>query len=205
MAETPATGEVSAQELNRRQFLVRVGGATATLTVAGAVVSLLANNSNGPTGEALEGGTASTPDNQSASANPTPSGTVVVTNDVVLPRAIDDGINCGMRSIATSVPARELTPAVIDRLFGRLLEGVPLDEHEKPFLGEADCEELLVHGLKKIVEPLGLPPDELLRTESGGTFDLGLDREAIRAALPRSPIENCRGSIGKRRGPPGSR
>ena len=136
------------------------------------------------------------PDVHYKSANPTPSGTVVVTDDVVLPRAIDDGINCGMRSMVTSVPARELTPAVIDRLFSRLLANIPLDEHEKPLLGEADCEELLVHGLKKIVEPLGLPPDELLRTESGGTFDLGLDRDAIRRALPRGPIEKCRGSIG---------
>jgi DMSO/TMAO reductase YedYZ molybdopterin-dependent catalytic subunit len=79
MAATPNAGEVSAQELNRRQFLVRVGGATATLTVAGAVVSLLANNSSGPTGEALESGTgdpAATPDNQTASANPTPTGPI---------------------------------------------------------------------------------------------------------------------------------
>jgi len=74
-----SAAEVSAQELNRRQFLVRVGGATATLTVAGAVVSLLANNSSGPTDEALESGTggpATTRDNQTASANPTPSGPV---------------------------------------------------------------------------------------------------------------------------------
>jgi DMSO/TMAO reductase YedYZ molybdopterin-dependent catalytic subunit len=80
MAETPATGEVSAQELNRRQFLVRVGGATATLTVAGAVVSLLANNSSSATEDALQSGTgdaaATTRDNQTASANPTPSGPI---------------------------------------------------------------------------------------------------------------------------------
>lgn len=81
IAETaPASADVSAQELNRRQFLVRVGGATATLTVAGAVVSLLANNNNGPTSDALQSGAgdtaAATPNNQTTSANPTPSGPI---------------------------------------------------------------------------------------------------------------------------------
>ncbi|MBK8136557.1 MAG: molybdopterin-dependent oxidoreductase [Chloroflexi bacterium] len=42
-----AQPEVSYQQLNRRQFLVRVGGTTATLTVGGAVVSLLARDSGG--------------------------------------------------------------------------------------------------------------------------------------------------------------
>lgn len=37
-------GDVGYQQLNRRQFLVRVGSTTATLTVAGAVVSLIANS-----------------------------------------------------------------------------------------------------------------------------------------------------------------
>src|SRR5262245_66350824 len=101
------------------------------------------------------------PDVHYKSRNPTPSGTVVVTTDVVLPRAIDDGINCGMRSLATSVPARELTPRAIDALFRRLLATAPFDQHAEPMLGEADCEELLVHGLPGAVAPPGLPPHEL--------------------------------------------
>jgi tRNA-splicing ligase RtcB len=136
------------------------------------------------------------PDVHVKSRNPTPSGTVVVTDDVVLPRAIDDGINCGMRSMATSIPAAELTPSAIDALFGRLLVDVPFHAHAEPLLGEGDCEELLVHGLPKAQVPLGLPGDELLRTENGGTFDLGIGHEEIRAALPRGPIQRDRGSIG---------
>jgi tRNA-splicing ligase RtcB len=128
--------------------------------------------------------------------NPTPSGTVVVTKDVVLPRAIDDGINCGMRSMVTSVKARDLSARVIDELFGRLVHAVPFKEHEQPLIGEKDCEEVLVHGLERAVEPLGLPLDELKRTENGGRFDLGLEPEFIRASLPRGPIRKERGSIG---------
>lgn len=136
------------------------------------------------------------PDVHAKPRNPTPSGTVVVTSDVVLPRAIDDGINCGMRSMATSVAARDLTARVIDELFGRLVEAVPFKEHAEPLLSEEQCEEVLVHGLSRLVEPLGLPLDELRRTENGGTFDLGLEREFIRASLPRNPIKKERGSIG---------
>jgi DMSO/TMAO reductase YedYZ molybdopterin-dependent catalytic subunit len=61
-----ASGEVaasaSATQLDRRQFLVRVGGTTATLTVAGAVVSLLGNASGT---EVID---------TTASGDPTPSG-----------------------------------------------------------------------------------------------------------------------------------
>ncbi|MBK9124117.1 MAG: molybdopterin-dependent oxidoreductase [Chloroflexi bacterium] len=41
LPESSGDAAASAEQLNRRQFLVRVGGSTATLTVAGAVVSLL--------------------------------------------------------------------------------------------------------------------------------------------------------------------
>jgi DMSO/TMAO reductase YedYZ molybdopterin-dependent catalytic subunit len=44
MAEVSGTGEpVSVERVDRRQFLVRLGGATATITVAGAVVGALAS------------------------------------------------------------------------------------------------------------------------------------------------------------------
>lgn len=62
--EVPAV----AQQLNRRQFLVRVGGSTATLTVAGAVVSLLRGAGADETAE--EGAAIDTP---------TPAGPVEVT------------------------------------------------------------------------------------------------------------------------------
>ena len=136
------------------------------------------------------------PDVHHKAGNPSPSGTVVVTSGVFLPRAIDDGMNCGMRSMATDLEARDLTPELIDRLFGRLLETVPPKMHAEPLVNAADCEEMLVHGLSMLVEPLDLPPDELARTENGGRFDLGIEPEAIRAALPKKRIRKCCGSIG---------
>ena len=53
------------------------------------------------------------PDMHFKSRNPTPTGTVAVTRDVIVPRAIDEGINCGMRMIGTPLEARDLTAAVL--------------------------------------------------------------------------------------------
>jgi len=136
------------------------------------------------------------PDVHYKDRNPSPSGTVVVTDGVIVPRAIDGGINCGMRSMVTSIPAAEMTPEVIDGLFGGLLESVPLKAHDDPLVTEEECEEVLVHGLGKLVGPLGLPEDEVLRTENGGRMDLGIDPDVIRANLPEKPIRKYRGSIG---------
>lgn len=136
------------------------------------------------------------PDVHHKPRNPSPSGTVIVTSDTIVPRAIDDGINCGMRSISTGMDAREFTPRVLDALFGRLIETMPPDRHAQPLLSEEDARELLVHGLEKMVAPLGLPADECLRTENGGHFDLGLSPAEIHAALPQKAIAKHRGSLG---------
>ena len=136
------------------------------------------------------------PDVHYKSRNPAPSGTVLVTSDRIYPRSIDDGMNCGMRSMATEMDARSFTPEVIDALFARIKATVPLKLHDQPLLDERQTEDLLVHGLGKMVDALGLPEDEVLRTENGGTFDLGRDPEEIRASLPRKAITKHRGSIG---------
>ncbi|RPI53953.1 MAG: hypothetical protein EHM55_12250, partial [Acidobacteria bacterium] len=59
--------------------------------------------------------------------NPSPTGTVVVSNSLLVPRAVDPGINCGMRMVATSVPAREFTTVRLDRLFNRLIADIPIE------------------------------------------------------------------------------
>ena len=58
--------------------------------------------------------------------NPSPTGTVVVSDSVLVPRAVDPGINCGMRMVATAVPAREFTTARLDQLFRRLIADIPI-------------------------------------------------------------------------------
>src|SRR5919204_5286005 len=80
------------------------------------------------------------PDVHFKQRNPSPTGTVVVSRSLLVPRAIDPGINCGMRMIATDVPARELTPARLDCLFAGLIEAIPVAARETPVLTAAECE-----------------------------------------------------------------
>src|SRR5439155_11422787 len=76
--------------------------------------------------------------------NPSPTGTVVVSRSLLVPRAVDPGINCGMRMVATSVPARELSPNRLDLLFGGLMESIPIEARDAPLLSADECERLLV-------------------------------------------------------------
>lgn len=128
------------------------------------------------------------PDVHYKPSNPTPTGTVVVTKDTLIPRAIDTGTNCGMRAISTGVPAREFTPPILDELFGQTLRQIPLKYHDEPLFGASECEEMLVHGLDRLSDALELTAQDIARTENRGRFLPHLDSEEIRAVLPRNAV-----------------
>jgi tRNA-splicing ligase RtcB len=123
------------------------------------------------------------PDVHRKARNPSPTGTVVVSRDVLVPRAVDEGVNCGMRMISTGVPAREFTPERLDELFGRLRRTMPVKYHAEPVVDPETLASVLTHGLEKLIDPLDLPSDELTRTENGGRVLRHLEPEAIRERL----------------------
>lgn len=131
------------------------------------------------------------PDVHFKSRNPSPTGTVVVSHDTLVPRAIDRGINCGIRVIATPLAAGDLSPRLLDDLFGRLLQAIPYKRHTRPLLSDEACEQVLVHGLSKLVSLLDLPSDELARVENGGRMMPHLDPESIRAGLTPEVIRKA--------------
>lgn len=128
------------------------------------------------------------PDVHVKSRNPTPTGTVVVSHSILVPRAIDQGINCGMRIVSTGVSARELTAPVLDALFGHLMTTIPITPHESPLLTAEECERMLVHGLPALAGALDLPPEDLGRVENGGRMTPVLDPSAIRAVVTGKAI-----------------
>jgi tRNA-splicing ligase RtcB len=131
----------------------------------------------------LDGYIAVLPDVHFKRRNPSPTGTVVVSRSQLVPRAVDPGINCGMRMIATSVPARELSPMRLDQLFGRLIEDIPIEARSAPVLSDSDCERLLIDGLPAVSDLIDLPPGELCRIENGGRMTPHVDPDAIRAVV----------------------
>jgi tRNA-splicing ligase RtcB (3'-phosphate/5'-hydroxy nucleic acid ligase) len=119
------------------------------------------------------------PDVHFKSRNPSPTGSVLVTRDVIVPRAIDPGINCGIRIVATSVPIRELTPRLLDELYGRLRAALPLDAHAQPMLTAEQCHEMLSCGLTPVAAALDIPERELDRIENRGRMMPELSSTAI--------------------------
>jgi tRNA-splicing ligase RtcB len=128
------------------------------------------------------------PDVHFKSSNPTPTGTVAVSRDVIVPRAIDAGTNCGMRIVATSIPSAELAPQILDALYGRLRDAVPIEAHERPVLTDAECEEMLASGLSAVRSALDLGDDELGRIENHGRMMPEIPAAAIRAVVPAKAI-----------------
>lgn len=136
------------------------------------------------------------PDVHFKARNPTPSGTVVVTRDALLPRAIDGGTNCGIRVVACSVERAALDDRALDTLFARIQSRIPLREHETPLLDPATVEDVLVHGVHGRIERLGIGADEGDRCENGGRLMADVTPDEIRAAIPEKAIKKAASSLG---------
>jgi tRNA-splicing ligase RtcB len=128
------------------------------------------------------------PDVHFKSRNPAPTGTVVVSGSMLVPRAVDPGLNCGMRIVATSVPARELTPERLDALFGRLIEAIPIEPRPEALLDNQACERLLVEGLPAVAGALEVTEADLGRVENGGRMTPRVRPDVIRSVVTDKAI-----------------
>jgi len=120
--------------------------------------------------------------------NPSPTGTVVVSSSTLVPRAVDPGINCGMRMVSTSIPASAFTIDRLDQLFNRLIADIPIDARNTPVLSNDECERMLAEGLPVVADKLELAPGELNRIENGGHMTPSVDPDRIRGLLHGSAI-----------------
>jgi tRNA-splicing ligase RtcB (3'-phosphate/5'-hydroxy nucleic acid ligase) len=136
------------------------------------------------------------PDVHFKARNPSPTGTVVVSRNVIVPRAVDPGINCGMRIVSSDIPAREFSSALLDDLFGRLRDAIPLQPHERPILTIDECERTLVYGLPEARDALQLTPNDVARVENRGRMMPELDPAAIRSVISEEAIRKGSGWLG---------
>ena len=123
------------------------------------------------------------PDVHYKGRNPSPTGSVVVSEDVLLPRAIDGGINCGIRTMSFPYPAKDCTPEFLDKLYGGLMEKIPVKRREEALLNPEQLEDLLLNGLEKLVDFLGIPEEELDRVENCGRMLGHLSPETIKKVV----------------------
>lgn len=154
-----------------------------------ATMAQLENLSNVP---GLAHYVAGLPDLHRKSRNVSPTGTVVVTRNALVPRAVDTGINCGMRMIRTDIDARDLPVSALDTLFGILMKTVPGHEHDHDVLSRGDVEEIFVHGGQWSQKMFGLSDAELHCIEDRATMPTNTkDPEAILGSLPEKVMKKA--------------
>ncbi|HEY3216875.1 MAG TPA: RtcB family protein [Candidatus Eisenbacteria bacterium] len=140
------------------------------------------------------------PDVHRKARNPSPTGTVIATRNALVPRAVDTGINCGIRMLGSSVDVASLSVRHLDRLFAELREAIPLAEQPREVLSRAEVTEILGDPAGFCRRRFGVDEVELGRIEDGGRVDCGTDDlEAIAASVPERAARRgprCFGTLG---------
>lgn len=130
------------------------------------------------------------PDVHRKSRNLSPTGTVVAAKNRIVPRAVDTGINCGMRMVRSDIDVRALTAPVLDEIFDELRRTIPVLEHEQNALNEKEVAEILVQGGKWSQKRFGLSDEELNCIENRATMPTDTtDAAAIMASMPEKAIK----------------
>jgi len=140
------------------------------------------------------------PDIHRKSRNESPTGTAVAAKNMIVPRAIDTGICCGMRMVKSDIDARELTAPVLDEMFGEMMRTIPVLEHEHDVISKDDVNDILVHGGKWSQKKFGLSDDEMNCIEDRGTMPTDTTNAGeILATVPDKPKKKgrkCFGTLG---------
>ncbi|MCL4705890.1 RtcB family protein [bacterium] len=130
------------------------------------------------------------PDVHRKSRNLSPTGTVVAAKNRIVPRAVDTGINCGMRMVRSDIDVRALTVPILDELFDELRRTIPVLEHEQNALNEEEVAEILVQGGKWSQKRYGLSDEELNCIENRATMPTDTtDAATIMASMPEKAIK----------------
>lgn len=130
------------------------------------------------------------PDVHRKSRNLSPTGTVVAAKNRIVPRAVDTGINCGMRMVRSDIDVRALAVPILDELFDELRRTIPVLEHEQNALNEEEVAEILVQGGKWSQKRFGLSDEELNCIENRATMPTDTtDAAAIMASMPEKAIK----------------
>ncbi len=130
------------------------------------------------------------PDVHRKSRNLSPTGTVVAAKNRIVPRAVDTGINCGMRMVRTDIDVRDLGVPVLDEIFDELRRTIPVLEHEHDALSAEEVAGILVQGGQWSQKRFGLSEEELSCIENRATMPVDTtEAAAIMASMPEQAIK----------------
>jgi tRNA-splicing ligase RtcB len=148
--------------------------------------------------EGLEHPIVAMPDVHYKGRNPAPTGIVLASRDRFVPFAIDKGLNCGMRMVASDLPASACTETMLDALYAGLQRRIPIHPHKEPQLKKKDVRRALTEGASWAREYFELPLDELDFIERRGSMFAGedIDPDEIMAAVPDIAHKKARRAFG---------
>jgi tRNA-splicing ligase RtcB len=178
------TGSVAPFSPAKRPILLYTNAATLPDAAAQAKLVQLAKV------PALDHYVVALPDIHAKARNPTPTGTVVVSRQHLLPAAIDKGINCGMRVILSELQADDLTTTDLDQIFAGLAQAIPGEPWPKSRLTADEIMAILLRGGQWATERYPLAANELQHIERGASvFEHGahppdVDARRLRACVP---------------------
>jgi tRNA-splicing ligase RtcB len=140
------------------------------------------------------------PDIHLKGRNPSPTGTVVAAKDAIIPRAVDTGINCGIRMIRTEIDVRALAPNLLDEMFAGLMRAIPVSLHDHDVIQPDEVIEILADSAAWSRRRYGLSDQELDCIEGRGRMTtVTEDADTIRASVPeraRKKGTRCLGTLG---------
>jgi len=121
-----------------------------------------------------------------------PEGTIVVSQNYILPQMLDTALNCGMRVIKTDLTDEDLTPEKIQELFSVFKKTIPTKTYVGEKISYDLAREVLVEGSVALEKKYNFRiKNEIANTYARGNFfsnpllaDLKLKKEEISDVIP---------------------
>lgn len=119
---------------------------------------------------------------------PVPTGIVVASQDYIFPTFIALVVNCGMRVIKTHLTKADLNERLIDKIYQRLMDYVPIKIPRSPCLADSSVEEIFLTGASWAIKEFGLEQEETMFIENQGSMfsnqELADKKEILKAVPP---------------------
>lgn len=122
----------------------------------------------------------------------TPTGSVMATENTLLPQVNDTAPNCGMRLIKTDLDDSNTTPEQLDALFKKLVEVIPTKKYVGTTVSFKTAVDICRNGIAPLIEELNTrTKNEIENTFAHGNFfrDEVLDDRDILDVIPRLFLE----------------
>lgn len=106
------------------------------------------------------------PDIHSKPDNPVPTGMSLLTNQLIYPSAIGQGIGCGMRVVKTSLSAKDITSEQVDSVFNSLLSLLRDGTRKSSVVSKAEYKNILTDIVPWLRQECPLESESVFQTDS---------------------------------------